>query len=74
MEKDYNDFKLQNNKQSVEEISNQRAVKKTIQLLYDNGLFDNYANADEVLEVFLFITGCRPDSEKFNDDIQRFSS
>ena len=29
-EKDYNEFKLQNNKQSVEEIVNQRAVKTTI--------------------------------------------
>ena len=41
IENDYNEFKLQNNKQSVEQILFQRAVKKTIQILYDRGLFDN---------------------------------
>ena len=56
LEKDYNEFKLQNNKQSVEDILIQRAVKTTIQILYDKGLFDNYANADKVLEDFLFTT------------------
>ena len=44
-EKDYNDFKKQYNKQSVEEILIQRAVKTRIQILYDKGLFGNYANA-----------------------------
>ena len=39
-EKDYNEFKLQYNKQSVEEILAQRAVNTTIQILYDEGLFD----------------------------------
>ena len=48
-EKDSNEFKLQYNKQSVEDILIQRAVKTTIQILYDKGLFDNYANADKVL-------------------------
>ena len=56
LEKDYNEFKLQYNKQSVEEILIQRAVKTTIQILYDRGLFDNYQNADKVLEDFLFTT------------------
>ena len=46
LEKDFNEFKLQYNKQSVEDILIQRAVKTTIQILYDKGLFDNYANAD----------------------------
>ena len=32
-ENDYNEFKLQNNKQSVEDILIQRAVKTTIQIL-----------------------------------------
>ena len=42
-----------------------------IQILYDKGLFDNYANADKVLEDFLFTTSCREDlSEQVNDDIQ----
>ena len=56
LEKDFNEFKLQDNKQSVEEILIQRAVKITIQILYDKGLFDNFQNADKVLEDFLFST------------------
>ena len=56
LEKDYNEFKLQYNKQSIEEILIQRAVKTTIQILYDKGLFDNFQNADKVLEDFLFTT------------------
>ena len=72
LEKDYNEFKLQNNKQNVEDILIQRAVKTTIQILYDKGLFDNYANADKVLEEFLFTTRRRGDLlEQINDtDIQ----
>ena len=42
LEKDYNEFKLQYNKQNIEEILIQRAVKTTIQILYDKGLFDNF--------------------------------
>ena len=56
LEKDYNEFKIQYNKQNVEEILIQRAVKTTIQILYDKGLYDNYANADKVLEDFLYNT------------------
>ena len=56
LEKDFNEFKLQYNKQSVEEVLIQRAVKTTIQILYDKGLFDNFQNADKVLEDFLFTT------------------
>ena len=52
LEKDFIEFKLQYNKQSVEEILIQRAVKTTIQILYDKGLFDNFQNADKVLEDF----------------------
>ena len=69
-QKDYNEYKLQYNKQSVEDILIQRAVKTTIQILYDKGLFDNYANADKVLEDFLITTRRRPDLEKVNDVIQ----
>ena len=54
LEKDYNEFKLQYNKQSVEEISIQRAVKTTIQVLYDKDLFDNYANADKSFRFFVY--------------------
>ena len=72
LEKDYNVFKIQYNKQSVEDILIQRAVKTTIQILYDKGLFDNFRNAQEVLKDFLFTTRRRPDLEKVkdNDDIQ----
>ena len=71
LEKDYNEFKLQYNKQSVEEILIQRAVKTTIQILYDKGLFDNFQNAHKVSEYFLFTTRRRQDlSEQVNDDIQ----
>ena len=66
LEKDYNEFKLQYNKQNVEDILIQRAVKTTIQILYDKGLFDNYANADKVLEDFLFTTRRRPDLSEEN--------
>ena len=69
LEKDYNELKLQYNKQSVEENLIQRAVKTTIQILYDKGIFDNYANADKVLEDFLFVTRRRGDlTEQVNDN------
>ena len=69
--KDYNELKLQYNKQNIEEILIQKAVKTTIQILYDKGLFDYYANADKVLEDFLFTTRRKEDlSEQIIDDIQ----
>ena len=67
LEKDFNEFKLQYNKQSVEEILIQRAVKTTIQILHDKGLFDNFQNADKVLADFLFTTRGRGDLEEVND-------
>ena len=72
LEKNYNEFKLQYNKQSIEEILIQRAVKTTIQILYAKGLFDNYQNVDKVLQDFLFTTRRGPDvSDQINDtDIQ----
>ena len=70
LEKDFNEFKLQYNKQNIEEILIQRAVKTTIQIIYDKGLFHNFQNADKVLEDFLFTTRRRPDLGKVNDDIQ----
>ena len=66
LEKDFNEFELQYNKQSVEEILIQRAVKTTIQILYDKGLFDNFQNADKVLEDFLFVTRRRGDLSEDN--------
>ena len=71
LEKDFNEFKLQYNKKSVEDIFFQRAVKMTRQILYDKGLFDNYANADKVLEDVLLVTRRRGDLDKVNDtDVQ----
>ena len=63
IEKDSNEVKLQYNKQNVEEILIQRAVKTAIQILYDKGLFDKFQNADKVLEDFSFTTRRRPDLE-----------
>ena len=70
IEKDYNEFKSQYNKQSVEKILIRRAVKTTIQILYDKGLFDNYANAEEVLKDFLFVTRRRGDLEEVDGHVQ----
>ena len=61
IEKEYKEFNLQYIKQNVEDNLVQRAVKTTIQILYDKGLFDNYANADKVLEDFLLTTRRRGD-------------
>ena len=66
LEKDYNEFKLQYNKQNVEDILVQRAVKTTIQIIYDKGLFDTFQNADKVLEDFLLTTRRRPDLSEEN--------
>ena len=52
LEKDYNVFDLQYNKQSVERILIKRAVKTTVQRLYDEELFDNFPNADKLIKVF----------------------
>ena len=52
LEKDFNEFKLQYNKQNVQKILVQRSVKTTIQILYDRGLLDNFQNAEEVLKIF----------------------
>ena len=70
--KDCNKFKLQYNKQSVEEVLIQRAVKTTFPTLYDKGLFDNFQNGDKVWEDFLFTTRRREDLEEVNDIIHWF--
>ena len=70
-EKDYDEFKLQYNKQPVEDILIQRAVKTTFHILYDKCLFDSYANADKVSEDFLFTIRRRDDlSGQVNDVVQ----
>ena len=52
IEKDYNEFKSNSNKQSIEELLIQTAVQTTFQIMNDNGLFDKYNNADEVFKGF----------------------
>ena len=48
-------------------------MKTTIEILYDKCLFDNYANADKILEDFLYTTRQSGDlSEEVNDNVQRF--
>ena len=74
IEKDYNQFKLQSDKQSVEEVLIERAVKTTIQILYDDGLFDNVDNANEVLKDKIIVERDRPDLDEVNDVIQWFYS
>ena len=54
--KNYKEFNLQYNKQSVEKFLIQRAGKTTFQILLDEGLIDCYAFADEVIKNFLFVT------------------
>ena len=58
------------NKQSVEEVIIQRAVKTTIEKLHDKELFDIYDNADEVLIDFLFVERRAPDLGELNDVFQ----
>ena len=53
IEKTCYEFEMHRDKQSVEEILNGRAVKRTIQILYDQGLVANYKNTDDVLKDFL---------------------
>ena len=52
LEENYNEYKKLSDKQSIEETLVQRAVITTIQILYDKGFFDNYANIDEILKEF----------------------
>ena len=55
LEKNYNELKFLNNKQSIEEVLIQRAVKTTIQILYDKGLLDVFRNADGVWRSFCLL-------------------
>ena len=49
-------------------------MKTTVQILIEKALFDNYANAAEVLKDVLFVTRCRGALEEVNDVIQWFCS
>ena len=63
-EKDYNEYKLLSNKSSIGEVLIQRAVKTTIQTLYDKELLDSFNNADEVLKDFLAVRSHRRGLQK----------
>ena len=52
-EKDYNEFNSLSDKESVEEVLVQRAVKTVLQILYAKCLFDSYNDKDAVLKKFL---------------------
>ena len=46
-------------------------MKTTRQTLYERGWFDNYANADKVLDIFLFGTKHGGNFEKVYDNVQQ---
>ena len=69
LEKDQNEVKLQHNKKSLENLI-QRAVKTTIQILYDKSLFDSLPNANQGLKIVLFVTRLRFDLEEVNEILQ----
>ena len=64
IEKDYNEFKLPNDKKS-EEVFNERAVETTRQTLCGKGSIDNYDNADEVIKMINFLTKLTQDVNWF---------
>ena len=47
-------------------------MKTSIQILYDNGLFDNKDSADEVINDIFSVERRRLDLEEVNDLIQGF--
>ena len=73
LERDYNEFKLRNDKQS-EEILIEKAVITKIQILYYKRLFDNYDNVDEVMEGFLFGERRTRDPKELNDIVTKWQS
>ena len=73
IEKNYNDYKLHNK----EDLLLERAVRPTIQTLYDKGLFDKHDNGDQVLKQHLLVEfndRRRPELEVVIDVIQGFCS
>ena len=52
LEKGYNEFKLHYNKQSVEEILIQRAVKTTTEIVYDKRFSEDFDKASEDFLIF----------------------
>ena len=81
IEKNHNEYKLHNNKQPSKEVLFEGAVKTTIRILYNKGLFDYFDNADDVLKKYLPSIETnerrRPNLDELNDEnnvIQWFCS
>ena len=64
LQKNYNEFKTLNNKQSIEEVLIQKALITTKQTLYDKSLFDNFPNADSVVRDFCMLQDVGPIQKK----------
>ena len=58
------------NKESVEKVLIQSAVKTTIQIRYDKRVFDSFLNEDKVLKTLLFVTRHGTDLNEENNVIQ----
>ena len=56
----------------MEEVLNRRAVKTTIQILHDKGVFDSFPNADKDQKNVSRVDRRRLDLEQVNDVIKRF--
>ena len=67
--KDYNEFNLESNKQSIEQILFQRAVKTTIQILNDKVYLIIMLKLMRYQKIFLSVTRRRVDLEKVEDDV-----
>ena len=70
-EKGYNEFKLRKDKQSEETLFG-KAVKMSIQILYEKKLFNNFDSAEEVSKDYLLIEvneRHRLDLVELNDDV-----
>ena len=55
------EFEIRSDKQSIEDVLIQGAVKTIIKLFFDKGLFDSFPNADGVSNDFLLVTRHRGD-------------
>ena len=55
IDKEYNEYKLLGNKESVEEILIQKTKKTDVQKHLDTNFFDKYDKTDEVLKAFSFV-------------------
>ena len=71
LDKEYIEYKLLGNKQSVEEIFIQRTKKTHVQKHLDTNFFDNHDKTDEVLKAFSFVERRRSNLLNFKDFIRQ---